>query len=1083
MPSVRISEFHYDNSGTDTGEAIEISGPAGTDLAGWRIVRYNGSVPGASVVYSSPAGPTITGVIQQSCGTRGVLSFNYPVDGLQNGTNDGFALVNPAGQVIEFLSYEGVTTAASPATTANPAGGMTSTDVGVSEPGTANGTSIKRDSLGNWAVSSPQGFGTCNDDNGAGPPPQVVTSITVTPNPATISVGGTQQFTATAYDASSQPISGVSFTWGTSDGAVATVSSTGLATGGSAGDANITATSGTIVGSALLHVSAGAPYTPPNIRFSEIHYDNVGTDADEAIEIEGPVGTDLTGWSVLLYDGNTTGSFPLKVYSTTAVTGVLASTPACNGRGVISIPILGIQNGSPDGFALVDQNGTLVEFLSYEGSFTAADGAAIGVTSRDIGVTEDTPAPAIGLSLHRSADGTTWSPPAASDMGFVNACGAPPPSQFNVTFTGRSPTADPPLPVGFEAQVFATEKNGSTTVNTNFTWTSDTPAIASVDQNGVFRALTAGSAIIRATATDGTTATISFPMVVGVQSSAPYGNNTEFGDPVDNNSSDDFIIRRLEYTSSFNKNLGRPNWVSEKLDVTNYGSEDRCNCFTYDPELIAAGFTPYTTADYTGAGAFAGYGIDRGHMTRSADRTSGNLDNARTYYFSNVLPQAANVNQGPWAIEENYLGDFAKTGGKTVYVMSGGSGSKGTVKNEGKIDIPAFVWKVAVIMDHGKGLADVHSVNDLQIVAIIMPNDPTINSDWTTYKTTVDAVEALSGYDLLSLLPDNIEKAVESNDRPPVARVTGATSGNEGTSLSFDASTSSDPDAGDVLSYSWTFGDGGTATGATPTHVFADNGNYTVTVTVTDSHGVSDTATLNVLVANVAPVITNFSASSPTSTGSASATVTFTDAGSADTHTALITWGDGSTSTVNAGTASSASATHAYASAGFYTVGVTVTDDDGASATTTAQQIVAYDAAAGYVQGSGLVLGPGSALNARATFSADVRYVGSATVPTGLFKITASPLIKDLTSSGFDYLVVNGTSGTFRGTGTLSDGTPVKFIVSGVDFHSGSANPDKIRIKVWNSSTNAVLYDTQPGQADLAAPTTIVRNGFYTIKH
>ena len=89
-------------------------------------------------------------------------------------------------------------------------------------------------------------------------------------------------------------------------------------------------------------------------------------------------------------------------------------------------------------------------------------------------------------------------------------------------------------------------------------------------------------------------------------------------------------------------------------------------------------------------------------------------------------------------------GSIAATGKLYGDVISGGSGSKGTVKNEGKIDIPAFVWKVAVIMDHNKGLADVHSVSDLQVIAIIMPNDPTINSDWTTYKTTVDAVEALS---------------------------------------------------------------------------------------------------------------------------------------------------------------------------------------------------------------------------------------------------------------------------------------------------------------------------------------------------
>jgi hypothetical protein len=185
---------------------------------------------------------------------------------------------------------------------------------------------------------------------------------------------------------------------------------------------------------------------------------------------------------------------------------------------------------------------------------------------------------------------------------------------------------------------------------------------------------------------------------------------------------------------------------------------------------------------------------------------------------------------------------------------------------------------------------------------------------------------------------------------------------------------------------------------------------------------------------------------------------------------------------VNAGLAPQASASHTYASAGFYTVGVTVTDDDGGSATITAQQIVVYDEAAGYVQGSGLVLGPGSSLSARATFSANVRYTGG-TTPTGLFTITASPLIKDLTSNGLEYLVVNGNSGIFKGTGTLSDATPVRFIVSGLDFKSTSANPDKIRIKVWNANTNAVLYDTQPGAADLAVPTTIVRNGLYSIKH
>ena len=59
----------------------------------------------------------------------------------------------------------------------------------------------------------------------------------------------------------------------------------------------------------------------------------------------------------------------------------------------------------------------------------------------------------------------------------------------------------------------------------------------------------------------------------------------------------------------------------------------------------------------------------------------------------------------------------------------------------------------------------------------------------------------------------------------------------------------------------------------------------------------------------------------------------------------------------------------------------------------------------------------------------------------------------------------------------------MKFLVSGLDFGGATLNPDKVRIKVWNASTNAVLYDTQPGAADLATPTTAVRNGTYKIKH
>ncbi|MBP6722148.1 MAG: T9SS type A sorting domain-containing protein [Bacteroidia bacterium] len=136
---VFINEIHYDNTGADVGEGVEIAGPAGTNLACFRIYLYNGAVPGAAVVYDSVM---LSGIIPDQCNGFGTLNFpvNLPAQ-IQNGSNDGMALVyNPLfpgcglpglPYVVQLLSYEGVFTAAS-----GPAIGMTSTDIGVNEAST-----------------------------------------------------------------------------------------------------------------------------------------------------------------------------------------------------------------------------------------------------------------------------------------------------------------------------------------------------------------------------------------------------------------------------------------------------------------------------------------------------------------------------------------------------------------------------------------------------------------------------------------------------------------------------------------------------------------------------------------------------------------------------------------------------------------------------------------------------------------------------------------------------------------------------------------------------------------------------------
>ncbi|MBA3405122.1 MAG: DNA/RNA non-specific endonuclease [Gemmatimonadaceae bacterium] len=821
IPLVRISEFHYDNVSTDTGEAIEISGPAGTNLAGWTLLLYNGS-PTQRNVYGTF---NLTGLIPATCGSRGVVVTATP--GIQNGDPDGIALIDPLGAVVEFLSYGGSFTAIN-----GSAAGVTSTDILQKESGTTTpiGHSLQRTSAGTWSAPAVNTFGACNDFTDP-PPPAVVDRVTVTPEAATIEAGASQSFTGIAYDAANAPVT-ATLTWSSTVPEVASVNASGLATGLNPGNTLIIAVSENgKADTATLQVNAPPP--PPETRFSEIHYDNFGTDVNEAIEIEGPAGTVLTGWTVVLYNGNGGASYDTKP--------LLGNIPLmCDGRGVVSVsyPSNGIQNGNPDGFALVKADGVVVEFLSYGGAFAATDGPASGLSSRDIGVVE-TGAP-VGQSLQRNAFGT-WLPPATATIGACNSgVGPPPPPPGNsISFSGRTPS-EVPLPVGFEDQIFATLRGPTgATIVTTFTWSSETPALASIDADGVMRALAAGTAIVRATAADGTTATYSLPTRIAVASTtAQYGSNTEFGEPTDSDPSNDFIIRRDQFTSSWNDALGTPNWVSYNLDLTHFGAEDRCDCFTYDP--LAPGAV-YTTADYTGAGAVAGYGIDRGHLARSFDREAGSLDNATTYYFSNIIPQAADLNQGPWAVMENYLGNLAQNQNREVYIIAGVFGSKGTVRNEGRITIPDSVWKVAVIMPRDQGIENIDDYQDLEVVAVIMPNDAGVrNIAWETYKRTVDDVEGLTGYDLLALLRDDIEIAVESGTVPPVAALDGPYTSIEGETVPMSAALSSDAD-GDVLTYAWTFGDGGTATGVSVSRTYTAAGVYTVRLIATDVRGLADT--------------------------------------------------------------------------------------------------------------------------------------------------------------------------------------------------------------------------------------------------
>ncbi len=161
------------------------------------------------------------------------------------------------------------------------------------------------------------------------------------------------------------------------------------------------------------------------------------------------------------------------------------------------------------------------------------------------------------------------------------------------------------------------------------------------------------------------------------------------------------------------------------------------------------------------------------------------------------------------------------------------------------------------------------------------------------------------------------------NALPVASFTTSEPAGKVGTPLTFNASASGDPD-GDPLTYSWSFGDGATATGAVVSHTYAVPGQYLVTLAVSDPYASAYASEYLAVVPPKSPVAVM--AWSPAHPVAGQTTVAFDGSNSFDTDGAITQYiwefGDG---TVGHGKTT----THVYASAGTYTLELIVVDEDG----------------------------------------------------------------------------------------------------------------------------------------------------------
>lgn len=143
----------------------------------------------------------------------------------------------------------------------------------------------------------------------------------------------------------------------------------------------------------IINVNPAPTIIVPNVWINELHYDNTGTDSNEGFEIAGPSGTDLSCYRIYYYNGSNG-----QVYDSVSLSGFIPFQ-ACNwGTKWFGTAVNSLQNGNPDGIALVyapvytgcGMGGvdTVLQFLSYGGTFAATNGRLRFQTSVDIGLTE-----------------------------------------------------------------------------------------------------------------------------------------------------------------------------------------------------------------------------------------------------------------------------------------------------------------------------------------------------------------------------------------------------------------------------------------------------------------------------------------------------------------------------------------------------------------------------------------------------------------------------------------------------------------------------------------------------------------------
>ncbi len=226
---------------------------------------------------------------------------------------------------------------------------------------------------------------------------------------------------------------------------------------------------------------------------------------------------------------------------------------------------------------------------------------------------------------------------------------------------------------------------------------------------------------------------------------------------------DNYLMPRPYFALSYNDSMGRPNWVSWRMLITDLGDAPRKDDFDPDDSL-PPGYYRVTQRDYTGSG------FDRGHMCPHGDRSANTDLSFATFVMTNIVPQAPNQNRKAWAQLEMYCRELVSRQHERLYITSGpaGRGGRGNLGYRdtiagGRVTVPADCWKVVVVIPEEGGEDDLAKITaDTRVIAVDMPNDQeAIDEQWAGFRTSVAEIERHTGYHFFDRLSSAIAQSLK----------------------------------------------------------------------------------------------------------------------------------------------------------------------------------------------------------------------------------------------------------------------------------------------------------------------------------